>query len=124
MGGLFGKNKKELEREEELKKMIAARIALFNKPPEPEESSDEDSYHSEEPKKVPKKQLELTEKNVKVNARKIVAEPGETKSAGNVDGPTNILNDRMMKMLEFMLDPEFNKVNSFLYIWYNTNCSV
>jgi hypothetical protein len=113
MGGIVGKNKKELEREEELRKMQRARLAIFNKPPEPE-SSDDEGYNSEE--REPQ-QFALTENNVKVNSRKISSavknvEEEVTPPVGKVDGPSHILDDRMMKVLEFMLDPDFNKVSA------------
>jgi hypothetical protein len=116
MGGIVSSSrKKELEREQELKKMIAARLALFNKPPEPEDSDEEDyanTIHNSEDRDI--KQLTLTENNVKVNSRKIKkSDAKETPTAaGNIDGPSHILDSRMMKVLEFMLDPDFSKVKS------------
>lgn len=123
MGGITSSaKKKEMEREAELKKMTAARLAIFNKPPEPEDSSDEDSVYNSDRKDV--KQLSLTENNVKVNSRKIKAPPEDAPAtavqAAKLDGPSYILDDRMIKVIEFMLDPEFDKV-LFQYLFLHIN---
>ena len=113
MGGIVSSGrKKELEREAELQKLIAARLAIFNKPPESDSDDEDDEKNKSERKEI--KQLSLTENNVKVNSRKITA-PKDAKesvvpASDCLDGPSNILDDNMTKVLEFMLDPNFDKV--------------
>ena len=105
--------------------MIRHRLAIFNNPdslkPKEEEDTDSEDWNIVEkrekeaellkskPKKDPQ-QMELTENNIKINERKLSAENAAF-LAKNLDGPSSILDGKMMKVLEFMLNPEFDKAS-------------
>lgn len=128
MGG-FPTKAKRMERERleaERKAMIRYRLAIFNDPeslkPKVEDDSDSEDWNAVEKREneaalLKKKkndskstrQLELTENNLRVQARKLSADNAAL-LAKNLDGPSSILDGKMMKVLEFMLDPDFNKV--------------
>jgi P pilus assembly chaperone PapD len=127
MGG-FPSKKKQLEKERleaERQAMIRHRLAIFNNPdslkPKEEEDTDSEDWNIVEkrekeaellkskPKKDPQ-QMELTENNIKINERKLSAENAAF-LAKNLDGPSSILDGKMMKVLEFMLNPEFDKAS-------------
>jgi hypothetical protein len=119
MGGIPSKKKKQVSvdcMEEIRQARIKARLEIFNQPATEEKESDKNQHgggnQSTHENRDPIQQLSLTSSNVHVNSQRLSANPRNNVSMNKVkglDGPSHILDDRMMKVLEFMLDPEFDK---------------
>ena len=89
---------------------------LFGDDPNPENNSDDDEMENRPANRS--KQLNLTESNLTVHSRQLSASGTFSKSPVDnlegLQGLSYILDDRMMKVVDFMLNPDFDKVGRHL----------